>query len=125
MPGLEKESMIQVVVPDLKSIQSSSTKGLVLSVLATEHPLRAKQIWQRLDRGYGKRLSYKTVYEVLQELNDTRVLCKQGKEWQIDPAWALRVKQFVVVLEKSYAKPELQARETLQAREIAFARASV
>jgi hypothetical protein len=92
--------MIELTLPEFD--ERGSTKDLVMLVLLKNHPLSAKQLWYRVNKGFGKSISYQGVYKTVSMLKNTGVLRKSEIGYEISLDWIKRVKEFTEALEGRY-----------------------
>ena len=69
--------MLNITVPRIGS-NVSTAKDVIVSLLAREHPLKAKQVHERLKRELGVSVSYQAVHKALGELFE-KVFMKPAK----------------------------------------------
>ncbi len=70
-----------------------STRELVISLLSEEWPLSAKEIFERVKRE-GDAISYQAVHKAIQQLEEDSIVSKSGKDYQLNPLWISRQKDF-------------------------------
>lgn len=92
---------LNITIPQLNS-NSKSTKDKVISILSNKWPLSAKEIFNILQREHGAEVSYQAVHKILNELQEEKILEKNGKTYQISKEWIQRVKKFGSELEEKY-----------------------
>ncbi|MFA5763333.1 MAG: hypothetical protein WC915_00805 [archaeon] len=80
---------INILAPQLKS---DSLKDLIISLLADEFPLSAKEIHSRISK--SKSVSYQAVFKVLNQLNKDTVLNKKQSKYEINQEWISDLKKF-------------------------------
>lgn len=95
--------MIKLTLPEFDT-GGKSTKDLVIMLLLKQHPLSAKQVWYKVNRIFGRNLSYQGVYKTVKELVNEGVLaqCEIGYEISLD--WIKKIKNFTQSLESSYMR---------------------
>jgi DNA-binding PadR family transcriptional regulator len=80
---------VNVLAPQLKS---DSLKDLIISLLANEFPLNAKEIHSRVSK--SKSVSYQAVFKVLNRLSQENVLNKKQSKYTINEEWIDDLKKF-------------------------------
>src|SRR3989344_5871952 len=84
------------------SPENSSTKQKIISILGTEWPLTAKQVYDRVQREYGANISYQGVHKIIKELEAEKVLERNIKGYQLSIDWIQKSKKSMEDLEKQY-----------------------
>jgi len=93
--------MIELTLPEF-DIDSKSTKDLVIMLLLKNHPLNVKQLWYKVNRVFGKSISYQGVYKTVSILYAAEILVKGEIGYEINIAWVKKVRKFTQNLEESY-----------------------
>ncbi|MBI2971566.1 MAG: hypothetical protein HYY37_04090 [Candidatus Aenigmarchaeota archaeon] len=73
--------------------KEKSLKNVIISILASEHPLSARKIYI-LTQKQGFSVTYHAVYKALKQLSVQGVLEKEGKGYRIRGKWIKEVKEF-------------------------------
>ncbi len=79
------------VVPE---IYRSSTKDLIIAVLAKNWPQTNKQIYHNIKKRVNKPMTFQAVYKSLQELYKDSVLLKDGRLYQLNMDWINSLVEF-------------------------------
>lgn len=90
-----------ITIPKL-GVQNSSVKNAIISILANEWPLSAKEIHNRLQKNHGLTISYQAVHKALNEMEPEGILEKNGKNYSICETWITNLNTFSSELEKKY-----------------------
>lgn len=93
--------MIELTLPEFDA-DGKSTKDLVIMLLLRQHPMTAKQLWYKVNRLFGRSISYQGVYKTLSALHRSNVLRKSEIGYEIDLDWIRRVRSFTQSLESTY-----------------------
>jgi hypothetical protein len=110
---------INVTIPQLNN-NTKSTKDKTISLLSQKWPLNAKQIYNALQREHGAEVSYQAVHKLLHELQEEKILEKNGKNYQISKGWIQQVKRFGGELENNYLKGTAVDYESLNSLHLTF-----
>jgi len=78
----------------LPSIGSGSSKDSIVSILASEWPLSAQEIYNRLKKAFGGGISYQAVHKTLKALVEENVVEKVGKDYRLNKDWISNLKRF-------------------------------
>ena len=92
---------LNITIPQLNS-NSKSTKDMVISLLSQKWPLSAKEIYNSMRREFGAEFSYQAVHKILNELQQEKILEKNGMSYQISKNWIEQVKKFSSDLDEKY-----------------------
>jgi len=84
--------------------KGSSTKDQLVSVLSRDWPLSAKELFGRVQKEFASPVSYQAVHKSLDELNDSGVLERVGKRFQLSLQWASQLSEFAQTIENNYEK---------------------
>ena len=84
---------LSIVLPVING-GNVSCKDAVVSLLAYEYPLSAKEIYSRAKRKYGLNTSYQAIHKTLKELTENKIIEKKGKEYQLNLEWINSLKKF-------------------------------
>ncbi len=82
--------------------KSHTTKGIILTALASEWPLSVRKLYFEIKKNTGKSLTYQAVYKSVNEMLNDGVLSKQDNEYMISPAWVQGTGEFVNKLAETY-----------------------
>lgn len=91
---------IEITIPGFG--KEKTTKDLIISLLAEEYPLTAKQITSKLKNNFYVSVTFQGVYKALNQLIENEVLIKDGKNIQINKNWITDAKSFIDLLQKRY-----------------------
>lgn len=99
------------------------TKDMILSILALEYPLTAKQLTNKIRKQFGSTVTFQAVYKAANQLIEGSILEKEGMQIKISKGWIRDAKSFIDGLQKRYledAKPGTAAlaSENVQVYEI-------
>jgi hypothetical protein len=97
--------MIELTLPEFDT-DGKSTKDLVIMLLLRQHPLSAKQVWYKVNRLFGRNISYQGVYKTVSILLENGVLNKSEIGYEINTQWINRVRRFTQTFEKTYSDSE-------------------
>ncbi len=92
---------LNITIPQLNS-NSKSTKDMVISLLSQKWPLNAMEIYNSVQREFGAGVSYQAVHKILNELQQGKILEKNGMSYQISKGWIEQVKKFGSDLDEKY-----------------------
>ena len=84
--------------------RNAGTKELIVEILASEFPLSAKQIFNTINRKYGKQVSYHAVYKAINALLDARVIVKQGLLYSLNKEYVKGICDFASKLNLLYGQ---------------------
>ncbi len=84
---------LNLVLPVLNG-EKASSKDVIISLLAYEQKLSAKQIHARTKRKYALNISYQAVHKTLNELMEKGIIEKKGKEYELNLNWINSLKKF-------------------------------
>jgi len=93
--------MIELTLPEF-DVHDKSTKDLIVLLLLKQHPLSVKQLWYKVNRLFGKNISYQGVYKTVSILLDGEVIKKGEIGYEINLEWVKKVRKFTQSLESSY-----------------------
>lgn len=93
--------MIELTLPEFDA-EGKSTKDLVIMLLLKSHPMSVKQLWYRVNRTFGKNISYQGVYKTVSALLVSEVLRKSEMGYEINLEWVQRIRKFALALESNY-----------------------
>ncbi|MFH1224666.1 MAG: hypothetical protein V1676_02575 [Candidatus Diapherotrites archaeon] len=79
-----------------------STKEVVVSILAKEFPLSAKEIHGRLMRQHSSEISYQAVHKLLSQMEEEGMLSLADKKYSLGIDWIKNLKKFSTGLEDAY-----------------------
>jgi hypothetical protein len=108
--------MIELLIPQ-PGEESKNAKDLVFSVLVSEHPLSAIQIFRIINKKYNLGLTYPAIKKAIGSLVEKKVLVKERKIYKINKDWLFNVKSTVDNLITSYEsgiKPAIPSTETIK-----------
>jgi len=92
---------ISVTIPALD--KPDTVKDAVISVLAKEWPLSAKQVYNQVKR-MRMEVSYQAVHKTLLGMVDSGVLERTGRDYMISGEWIEETGRFVSSLKDRYSK---------------------
>lgn len=110
---------INITIPQANA-KGKSTKDLIISVLSKKWPLSAKEIYNILQREYGAEVTYQAVHKILNELQEEKILEKNGKSYQINKEWIGQVRKFGSELEDNYSNGNVIDYESLNSLHLTF-----
>ncbi len=84
---------LNLVLPVINGDKTSS-KDVIVSLLAYEHPLNAKEIHAKAKRRFGLNISYQAVHKSLNELLEEKIIQKTKKEYELNLNWINSLKKF-------------------------------
>ncbi len=93
--------MIELTLPEF-DVDGKCTKDLVIMLLLKSHPMSVKQLWYRVNRTFGRNISYQGIYKTVLTLLAAEVLKKSEIGYEINLEWIRKVKKFTQVLESTY-----------------------
>jgi hypothetical protein len=93
--------MIELTLPEF-DVDGKSTKDLVIMLLLKNHPMSVKQLWYRVNRTFGRNISYQGVYKTIATLLAAEILKKGEIGYEINLEWIRKVRKFTQVLESTY-----------------------
>lgn len=82
--------------------KSFSSRDLIIDTLGSEWPLSVKEIYYRLQKEHNLDITYQAVHKCIQELENEKVLSKNGKKFSLSKSWIKNLKDFSLDLEKRY-----------------------
>ncbi|MBI2076138.1 MAG: hypothetical protein HYT72_02730 [Candidatus Aenigmarchaeota archaeon] len=89
--------------------KEKSLKDAIIVVLATEHPLTAKKIYNIVKRE-GFNVSYHAVYKAVKYLIEQGTVSMENKDYRINSRWIENVKRFINTFESvSIAKEGIES----------------
>ena len=91
---------IDITIPGFGA--EKTAKDLVVSLLADEYPLSAKQITNKIKSKFNVSVTFQGVYKAINQLIENGVLIKEKKNIQINKDWITNAKAFVDSLQKKY-----------------------
>jgi len=97
--------MIELTLPEFDT-EGKSTKDLVIMLLLKQHPMTAKQLWYKINRLFGKNLSYQGVYKTVSILRESQIITKSEIGYEISLDWVRKVRSFTQSLETGYDAQE-------------------
>ena len=93
--------MIELTLPEF-DVDGKSTKDLVIMLLLKNHPMSVKQLWYRVNRTFGRNISYQGVYKTIATLLAAEILKKSEIGYEINLEWIRKVRKFTLALESTY-----------------------
>ena len=104
---------LNITLPTLSG-SSDSSKDAIVSILAREHPLKAKQMHERLKREFKGDISYQAVHKALTELEQQKVLKKDNGTYELNKDWVDNIESFAKsVLGEYYGSREFVDSKTI------------
>ncbi|MCK4550497.1 MAG: hypothetical protein KAT91_00940 [Candidatus Aenigmarchaeota archaeon] len=82
--------------------ENMSTKDTIIYLLSIHWPLTARKIHNKMRKIYKTHITYQSVHKTLKSLEETGVLEKNNKEYQINIDWIRNIQQFATKLENTY-----------------------
>jgi len=96
-----ERGMIELTLPEFDT-DGKSTKDLVIMLLLKNHPMSVKQLWYRVNRTFGRNISYQGVYKTIATLLAAEILKKSEIGYEINLEWIRKVRKFTLALESTY-----------------------
>ena len=93
--------MIELTLPEFDT-EGKSTKDMVIMLLLKNHPMSVKQLWYRVNRTFGRNISYQGIYKTVSALLTAEVLKKGEIGYEINLEWVRKVRKFTQTLESTY-----------------------
>lgn len=93
--------------------QDLVTQDMILSLLAKEYPLTAKQLTYKIKKQFGKSVTYQAVYKAINTLLEENVLEKDGTNVRMRIEWIRDTKAFIDRLQRTYLEGEQQRTEEI------------
>jgi hypothetical protein len=90
-----------VILPESKG---SSSKDLIISVLSSEWPLSAKEIFSRVNKTSMNALSYQAIHKAILLLETEKVLNKDVGKYSLSISWAKELNEFSSFLLKNLSE---------------------
>jgi cellulose synthase/poly-beta-1,6-N-acetylglucosamine synthase-like glycosyltransferase len=106
---------ISVTIPTLG--KPRTVKDAIISVLSQDWPLTAKKIFVKV-KNMNLDISYQAVHKTIQELLESEILVKQGKEYELNLEWLNKIENFGSNVSTKYETGQRQPMETLIERGI-------
>lgn len=97
--------VFELVIPQ-PGIKPNSTKGAVISVLATDWPLSVKQIHHLIKKRYGAEVTYQAVHKTIKHLLAKKVIQEDKAKYKLSLRWLIDVQDFVGKIEELYMGKE-------------------
>ena len=94
--------MINITLPQLQ--EHKRVKDLIISVLAMQHPLSSKRIYNDIKKRFGYSVTYQAVHKTILLLLEKGVLVREGMEYSINMQWIDEISNFVERMKESYDK---------------------
>ena len=79
---------------------AKTTREVMLALFLSHSRLTARQAWSKARQEFGRNVSYKTVYKLLQEMQGQGQILKQDRHYCLSNTWVLKVKTAVSAAEK-------------------------
>lgn len=92
--------MINITLPQLG--EHKRVKDLIISVLAIQHPLSSKKIYNDIKKRFGYSVTYQAVHKTILLLLEKSILVREGMEYSINMQWIDEISNFVDRLKESY-----------------------
>ncbi len=92
------------MIPDPKN-PKPDTSSVVIDILSKRPRLTVKELYQQFTRKSDKEMTLQGFYKLLQQLQEKRVLVKDGKQVSIDAGWVHAVLDFATKLRSTYLQP--------------------
>jgi hypothetical protein len=99
-------------LPNLNN-KSSSTRNLIISVLAENWPLSAKKIHETLKRKHARDCSYQAVHKLLKELQDEGIVHFKDKKYLLNLDWVKSIETFSKKVTDAYLTDKKSVLERL------------
>ncbi len=88
--------------------KESSTKSIIIRVLALSGDLSVAEIQRKLKKEFSRSLSYQAIRQTLLELIDVGAVAKEDKVYSVNHAWLKELKALVEIMEKAVNKQEVK-----------------
>ncbi len=82
--------------------QNAGTKQKIFEVLSEKWPLGAKSIFDAMKRVYASEISYQAVHKTLKEMEEEKMVVKNGEGYALNVDWMQGVKNNLERVEKKY-----------------------
>ena len=93
--------------------KKNSVKDIVFKILITDHPLKLIELTNFIKKRYGKSVTFQAVRQAVFELVADGVLEREGKQFQINPAWTIEAKKTIMQIEQQMVlkttKPSIES----------------
>lgn len=89
------------MIPDPKNPKPDAS-ALVIDILSKQPRLTVKELFQQFTRKNNKKMTLQGFYKLLQQLQEKRVIVKDGKLLSIDAGWVHAVVDFAAQLRNTY-----------------------
>ncbi len=86
----------------------STSKDLVLTILAERHPLSLIELQNAMHKQHGKSVSFQSVRQAVLELEGAKVLTRDGKKFSLSRSWIQELILFGNKLQRQYLTPSAQ-----------------
>ncbi len=77
-------------------------KDKVITLLSLQHPLSAKQVFNRLKQNFDLSVTYQAVHKALKEMVVSQVLVQKEKEYEISLSWLNKINDFSEHTKREY-----------------------
>jgi len=100
----------EITTPQLGKTKKT-TKDLVISTLMYNHPLTLTGLTKNIKRKFGASVTFQGVRKAVNQLLESGVITKEGKEYSLSRNWILDLRDFVENLQESYFTEKSGVRE--------------
>lgn len=85
-----------------KFSSKASSKEKIIDILSHEWPLKAKVIHNKLQKEYGKTISYQGTHKIIKELEIGKIVERMEDGYKLDVEWLQKSKKALEGVEKKY-----------------------
>ena len=93
---------LQTTIPLLGG--KADAKDLVITILSSQWPLNARELFFVARNKFGSKLSYQAIHKALLQLHEEDVVNKAGKNYSLSQEWLGQVTQFAKETNVAYEK---------------------
>ena len=83
-----------------------NAKTAIIQKLSKQWPLTAMQLYHAIKREYALNISYQAVHKALGQLEDEKIVKKEGAAYELHSNWIHNITEFAQQLNKSYTHTE-------------------
>jgi hypothetical protein len=91
---------LELVLPQIDN--KTSSKDLIISVLAEEWPLSVKELFSKISKEFRFKGTYQAVFKSVKELQNKKVLVKTGEKYELNISWIKNLQSFTETVETNY-----------------------
>jgi len=97
----------------------SSSKDAIISLLAEDYPLSAKQIHSKIKREHAVNISYQAVHKTLKELEQNKIIVLTGRDYSLNIEWIEGIENFSSSFKEKFFGKELSKPKTYTLNSVA------